>query len=132
MPLTQAFMDGLAATVKSVYGSASETTGGAFEPLTYWHRVTRSAGPTEYGPLDGLITEYSEAVITAQLALTAETTRIQREDRLLRLATLDVTWQPTLQDSITRSDGTVWLVKALAGGQGKPFWRMQLRRQVGN
>lgn len=128
MPLTQAFMDGVAQTVRHALGTGAEEGAGRFETVTYVHRATLSETPMEYPDLQGLVTRYSEKVLTAQLALTPETTRVQRDDRQLRLATADVTWTPTMAGSVTRADGSTWRVMDLAGGTGTPFWRMRIRK----
>lgn len=121
MPLDQDVMDRVAQTVAALRGT---------EALIYWHRATLSDAPVGYPGLQGLVTRYSEKIIAEQLALTPETTRIQREDRQLRLATTEVTWTPTLAGSVTRADGTTWRVMDLAGGTGYPFWRLRIRKMV--
>lgn len=129
MAVTQTLMTDVARTVQRVLGTSGDE--GAFERVTYLARATMTSVPTRSRPLDGLFSRYSESVITAHLAVGAERALVQRDDRLLRLATADMTWTPTLADSVERADGSLWRVMALAGGLGKPFWRLQMRRIPG-
>lgn len=127
--LTQATMDAVARIVQSALGHAD--TDGLQETVTYAHREHQSSVAESHAGLLGYISQYSEAVIVEQLALTPETTRIMREDRKLRIATADVTWIPTLSGSVIREDGTAWRVMDIAGGRGKPFYRFRLRKLPG-
>ena len=126
MAITQTFLDSQARAALRLVGTTA--TQGRAETVTVLHRTTRTAAPVTYTGLDALIAGYSERILAEQLALTPETTRIEREDRQLRLATADVSWTPTLADSVERADGSVWRVMALSGGAGQAFWRMRIRR----
>lgn len=124
MALSQALMDQIATLTGQVLGELLET-------LTYVHRETRSSAPVSYGGLQGFIGRYSEHMIAEHLALNPEVTRIQRDDRRLRLATARVTLVPTLAGAVQRADGSLWQVLDIGGGVGRPHYIFHLRRMPG-
>lgn len=112
--LSQRLLDRIAGIGLTVLGDLVET-------ITVDVRTSPTATPTSQ-TVKAQIGEYRAREIDQETIL--------RTDQRCRVRTADVTWTPTLYDTVVRSDGTTWKVMHVADGPGRPWYFFQLR-QVG-
>lgn len=112
-------MDHLARQIEGMNGDLVQA-------FAYHARATAPSAVVEYAGIRGRFTEYSDH-ITALHGLVPEG-QVRREDRRLRIATWRVTWVPTLYDTVTWGDGSVWRVLSVRGGPGHPWYILQVRK----
>ena len=93
--------------------------GARMESLTFATQSTPADTPVIYTDIQGCFLTY-----TAAQRATGE---IDLEDRQCWVQTQLVTWTPSKNDTIQRSDGTIWKILSIADGQGKPAYRFQCR-----
>ena len=117
--LSQSTMDRLAQSIEAMNGDLVQA-------FAYHARATAQAAVVEYPGVRGRFTEYSDH-ITALHGLVPEG-QVRREDRRLRIATCRVAWVPTLYDTVTCGDGSVWRVLSVRGGPGHPWYILQVRK----
>lgn len=112
--LSQTAMDALANHAVAMYGTL-------MEPLTYRNRSAPNATPTTY-TVQARLKHYRASEIDLE--------QILRNDLECRIQTALVTWAPMRYDDFDRADGTTWQVLNIVGGNGHPWWKLQVR-QVG-
>lgn len=103
-----------------MFGSLTET-------VTYHSRTARTGSITEHAGLVGHMEEFVAHYIGMQ-QVAGDRPEVKRGDRLFRVATSLVTWTPTLYDSLSQADGTLWLVMEHEHGVGRPWWIFHLRK----
>ena len=122
MGLSQALMNRIARQTLTLNGERNVS-------VTVLHRATASASQRTYGPFPGILTRYDDHATTLEAVTVEEArTRTQKEDQMLRLATADVAWIPTLYDEMAIDGMGKWRVLEKTHGPGYPFWHFRLRR----
>lgn len=122
--LTQAYLNSLARVAISIQGE--ERVG----PVTYRARASRGATPTVYPIGQAVFLPYDEHFLAMQALTTADRLTVLRTDRRIQIPTEVVTWPVGTADDLVRWDGTAWLVMAVNGGPGMPFYLLQGRQHV--
>lgn len=93
-----------------------------------------SVGTPSYSPATGAVTTPSTnstsvpMVFASYSRMEIDGEAIRAEDQKAIVATKDLTPVPTINDSITRADGTVWSVIAIKTDPAGAAWVLQVRR----
>jgi len=93
-----------------------------------------SVATPSYAPSTGTVTTPKAAsadvpiVFTSFKRMEIDGEAVRAEDQKAIIATRDLTPVPTVNDTITRADGTVWSVIGIGTGPAGAAWVLQVRR----
>lgn len=93
-----------------------------------------SVGTPSYTPSTGAITEPSTLyagvpiIFTSYSRMEIDGEAVRAEDQKAIIATQDLTPMPTINDTITRADGTIWNVISIRTDPAGAAWILQVRR----
>lgn len=113
MALSQTALDRLAR-------HGTKMLGGLLETVTYHAKASATAAVVNHAGLEVSMEFYRGHEIDGE--------QILKEDRQCRIRTALVTWTPTVFDTFTRPDGTLWLVMGHREGTNRPFYLLQTRQ----
>lgn len=120
--LSQSVMDRVARHTIRMQGSR-------VEPITYHAKANVTSTAVDYDVEHAYFGRYSDDY-TALHAVAAERPQVLREDERLRLPTFEVSWAPTIYDTVTRADGTIWRVLSVQGGRREAWYLLQVRKVI--
>ena len=116
MPLSQPALNRLAAAGVHMLGQLMES-------ITYYARATPTSPLITYANVQAHFEEYR----LAELGATFGQNELMQTDRRCRIATVGVTWTPSLYDELTRADGTRWRVLSVSEGTRRPWTMLPVR-----
>lgn len=105
----------------------------AMDDLAESSTYTSVATPS-YTPSTGAITEPSTLyagvpiIFTSYSRMEIDGEAVRAEDQKAIIATMDLVPTPTLNDTITKADGTVWNVIGIRTDPAGAAWVLQVRR----
>ncbi len=120
---------GLRDTLNNVVKSAMAAIDDIPELCTY---VNTTA--TTYTAASGTITKTSTTYPNVKLVFLEYTNRevdgqaIRPQDQRVIFSTLDLPITPTTSDTITRPDGSTWIVISIRSDLNTAYWELQVRR----
>lgn len=120
-------------SLRSVIQQAVQTGIAALDDLAERATYTSVRTPA-YDALTGTISKPSLAYPTVPMVFTSYSRQeidgetIRQEDQKAIIAQLALTPVPTLNDTITRADGTVWTVVSVRTDPAGAAWVLQCRR----
>ena len=120
-------------SLRAVIQQAVQTGIAAMDDLAEQATYTSVATPS-YDPATGTITKPSASYAAVPMVFTSYARKeidgevIRPEDQKAVIAQLSLTPVPTLNDTITRMDGSVWNVVSVMTDPAGAAWVLQVRR----